>query len=1826
MAMFSKTRLWMLLWGICGSLLLTVAPLQAQRYTKTAPDSTEKFIALVGQLMVKYNATDGAALSERFGQVWSGMGQPAQQKVIQISNELLQKQCDFNSAYKHFYAALIEGTEQSTLNSSQLGNLLDACLSMLQTNINTKTTEEFFVQLYHFYAHQALYYSSYNKVYLAQGSYNIRYEDEPILQVSRVDLALVSPFDSSFVSSTSGDYKMLSHNFIGNGGSFDWANLYVSTKHKNEEGKTQVGFKREYPNLSTGQITCSLGDFVLEAGKAAIHSKDAQLSNGSYFSGGITGSFDFISKDRKKEYVYRNIKVDGKTKRVIIDTLTVADYPKFQSDEDVRITGLGEYVSYQGGFALQGIKGVGARERGLSTLYAERGGEPLFNVRGREFIFEQTRVTAKNTKFSIYFYGGADSVFHTSVDLVYHIDKSRIELIRNKNSVFQETPFINTDHKFLMDVDLLSYDMTNDSLNFFLTTLTDSLLPVTFESFDFYDPDVYTYASSIYDFNPYKIFHNYARKLIREGISYSMYDPFYLEEMAEDYKQDPNVLLGVATDLRLKGALEIEEDEYQRWNPKTETDEWTKRHKITLGYKLVHYVDADKFYYTAKDVNAQNVVGDINGRPTYQPQLGFQTPGERDIYYNYDYDDLRIQSRVRVGNQAVYDSLGNESVTINWIPNASMILGGSNLLVRGVKEFPISHELGVYLVPANNEVQIFSNRTIFMEAGEAKIGDMRFRGRMFTFNYEEFVLDMPEIEDILFIMRDSTGNIIPATDENGNIVYNPVTRQPEPQYFGSEIVYDEAGTMQINLPTNKSGLKQGESDQMPGEFFATYPKLNIPGGGFMNFALETRQDGAYDSTRVKFIMPEVKLDSLYIKEPRFPGIMSCNIFPPFKETLVGLPGTGGQMGFTHHPPLEGYDLYPDRGYVKEWIATHDLGIPQDMIQNSPGRVEELHQDILSKYPEESRVEGAHIRFNEPIVMNKEGMFSSGLITFLSTKVENTIGKRYLFLPKYVYADEVEFKVDRAEKIGSKKASFPMAIGERAKMAWAVLDDSLMIDNREYIDGFLGEDRYEIEYSSRLFEVYGNDGADNFEMMTLYGTLIVKSTGLYGYGSAVRSDFEMIAMGMDPYMLGIDSLVGTQLEFKVNSAKRDPRSTDQSFYVNNPELLKGNFVDLNMSLRQGFAYSQPSEEVRNINYLAFSFPYAKFQTNIQEARWNTATNMIDMQGDSTSIFASTKYGGESYDGRDVRFNGSEAHYNTQERRLIIEGVPYITSADARILPDSGRVVVRGEADIETLRNAKLVIDTLNQYHNLFDGRIKINSRIDFEGNATYAFNNKVDSTIYNIKFDDFRLLDAAQVQAEKKQFENVLTLNDTETDDKKGRKKQAFLDGKAAFEQEKEDKKSTKEREKDNKKNPDGSDDPVDPDDPDAVPDDEISGNYTSFAALDGKRRITVSQGYVSEEAPIYITTGILYYGKVYMFANDKNLALDGYIKMDLKSGAGFNSWIPYKRSSGDTQLPFREKTPAAGQILTAGLHFNAANELYSTFISPMESNSDRDVFLASGELTANPNTGIFQLAPVSYRARLSYVGSELLFNDITGELIMEGPFRLLDSIHSPHLQTVGVCKYNPEKETYQFDSFIALKAPVPPTSVSKMVEEVLLQKPENPYNIEEAGTMTHNLAEIAGDREMKRYFAEKKRRPVQPMEMLPSLISPLNISGVQLHWNDEFRTFYSKGNFMLFSVGNKIVNTPVTGAVEIRKGSGSSDGFSVYVEISANSWYFFEMDNNVLFAVSSNEAFNKDIDARQTKKAKDGQFSLQPAGSDRKDAFMSKFRALYSGESGDDGF
>jgi hypothetical protein len=341
-------------------------------------------------------------------------------------------------------------------------------------------------------------------------------------------------------------------------------------------------------------------------------------------------------------------------------------------------------------------------------------------------------------------------------------------------------------------------------------------------------------------------------------------------------------------------------------------------------------------------------------------------------------------------------------------------------------------------------------------------------------------------------------------------------------------------------------------------------------------------------------------------------------------------------------------------------------------------------------------------FKNELRLDAKGLRGNGTIDFLTSTLESA---DFVFYMDSVTTTGLVAEI-REGSIGN--TSFPQAYVEDFTMLWLPGVDSMYISN-----------------NATPFEFYNQTASlDGSAILTEKGGLLGSGT-LFTRGSEATSN---------------------QMTFE--QTRFNARNADFEIKSNNPEkpALAGDDVFLDFDLQENLANISPEVE----GVAAIEFPYAQFKTSITNAVWNLEEETIRMSKPEDVDIENSYFYATRKELDSLWFNAEEAIYRIALQELDIFGVPFITTADAKVIPENNQLQVLENAKLQTFQNAVLVIDTLDEYHRLTDATIDIISRHKFRGKAFYELIAAADT--FSIEMSDFR---KDTVQARRQTFYHTI---------------------------------------------------------------------------------------------------------------------------------------------------------------------------------------------------------------------------------------------------------------------------------------------------------------------------------------------------------------------------------------------------------------------------------------------------------------------------------------
>ncbi len=1749
-------------------VLMWVFPSFAQRFSAN-PDE------FISQLDKELRLARQEKFAEQFRSTWTrgSFTTSQQEKIINLVKLIVGKGGGIGSHVKTFLSALENGLEKQTISSSQV----DAILSVAERFFSAKNSGEiysFVNSLHSLLTYKALYFSKMHRLYV-DGSFEIVYADsllrkqhawfqgwqevqpEPdslgnikpyphplvagaVVLFPKTNLYFVSPYDSVSINQTKLAFLFENNYIVGDGGRFSWENLY----NRGNVDSVALG------SIARVQIYADFSRYSHQVSDLHFEADNVTLTYPAKLKIPELGRFEFFSEQRKKNQPLR--------------------FPRFVSyDDKADLINIGENMEYIGGMKLEGFSlyGYSPTNRPVCRLLVYKDGQVKFHANSKQFYLGEDRIYSKNASFG-YYVSGNDSLTHNNIALSYNKvkiagDTTPVGVFKlYKDKTNDDIPFIDEYHKIYITADLALYNPQKNTIDFYIVGAQDKV-PALFESFNYYDEDRYEELQGEYNFHPLRMVDYYAKKygvMNSQGTREFNIDGAFAMESEENLdkkKAKNNSFANIKLDIIKRILTKLAREGY------VDYDEYTGR--VVVLNRTTHTIDAHE-YKRAMDFLEKN------------PKK--KLPKYMEPYVDKDFDDMLIYSISP--RDASKDSILTDTVKFHFTNGRILYkkLEGKNIfitkrvfrpkpdtlespdfpidtLITLIDTFKIDKFQEIKKVAFTEELELNKLNPDkfflwelegFFTKSERKKGPampnasvLPDGGGMIIRGVEKFAISKKL--NVYFIPKNKEIKIFGASNffmEEGEVTVGnfkfvgknfmlpydefkltmetldsvvfivPDPKNPDIKHeLGGEIRF-YAGDLLISHPKNISGLKKG---QIPGgkkgEVYESYPKLKIATGGRIYFDAFYRQKYAYHKHQAYFEIPRVEMDSLTTKIPKFEGTFYSNMFPPIKEVLVPI----------YDPKYTGVESRYALGFV------HEPKKPLKLY-NTQG---ELTADS--------------------IVMYKTGLIATGKKLEIKNHSYSVKAPYFLFTPDSVVTAKANIIV-KQQKV--KNTFYPEAVGEDMKLTW-------------YTSRYAGKDTLKIDSLTlrtspdKLVRIFDEKNPSSFK-----GTLALTPEALWAIGELKRKDFFMLApkgASISPQRIYTLQNPENIIDFKVYSTEIDPFEKEQNDIYK--PIIDANAVFIDFDLKNNICKisNNPAIAEQDLNYEFITFPYAQFKTSIREVTWNVAKQEVTMIGDENTTFRSTHYEEEeNAPNKDLLLKASKGKYDMKDLNnpvLDLEGVSYISSADARIIPDKNKVTISKGATIQELKNATVILDTISFHHTLINGNIKINHREDFEGDATYLYVNVAKDT-FKLKFDRFKLVDSEQISEAGK------------TKIKRKRKKGESED---TLQIPKRYTQSRGEvREEDNFF---------------IKPRIKFKGTvemlaYKKDLILDGFIQIQLqSKKYGSHWIPYQRDAG-----DVYIELDEKNSSEADLITAGLhytyeENGKLYTTFLSGKKGDNDSDM-----------YLAKG------------------------VFTYTPELNEFKIIDKARLEKESYEGTLLTLDDEKGILDMQGKFKLVDE-KLQKFVLSAGSAKVNLKK--DEYELTQMFAFDLSKAKSPLSGVADLFKYAKMDGSagDQAYNSDDASLISR-LAEIVGNDKAKKY-ENQARTKYHPLLQADKKVlgKGLVLSQVNLKWSDTTNSFYSVGKIGLANILDKDVNAMVEGFMEIQK-LEDGDIINLYLELTPEQWIFLSLTQNILSAESSVEKINTAFE--KGKKAKsDKDLALQLADN-AAETFKRHFMQQYLGK------
>ncbi|MBL0103820.1 MAG: hypothetical protein IPP51_08730 [Bacteroidetes bacterium] len=325
--------------------------------------------------------------------------------------------------------------------------------------------------------------------------------------------------------------------------------------------------------------------------------------------------------------------------------------------------------------------------------------------------------------------------------------------------------------------------------------------------------------------------------------------------------------------------------------------------------------------------------------------------------------------------------------------------------------------------------------------------------------------------------------------------------------------------------------------------------------------------------------------------------------------------------------------------------------------------------------------GGKGKFTSTVKLSNEGLHGDGTIDYLTSVSKSD---DFLFLPDSMNSNVDKF-TNRKEVLAG--VEFPAVVGEDVYVHWEPANDIMFINERQ------------------------------------------KDLTMYDGQSKMKGDLQLKPTGMTGS--GMMSFAASELEANLFKYKMNVFDADTSDF----RLASDNTAALAFSTKNVNSHIDFSKRVgefkSNGGGSFVSFPLNQYICYIDQFKWFMDQAEIELSSDKNQSQSSdTSQSSLSLTGSDfisveprqdsLHFLAPFARYSLKDYLIKAERVALIQTADASVIPDSGRVVVERYAKMRTFKDARIIANSTTKYHTIYNATVDVLGKKRYEGSGDYDY--------------------------------------------------------------------------------------------------------------------------------------------------------------------------------------------------------------------------------------------------------------------------------------------------------------------------------------------------------------------------------------------------------------------------------------------------------------------------------------------------------------------------
>ena len=383
---------------------------------------------------------------------------------------------------------------------------------------------------------------------------------------------------------------------------------------------------------------------------------------------------------------------------------------------------------------------------------------------------------------------------------------------------------------------------------------------------------------------------------------------------------------------------------------------------------------------------------------------------------------------------------------------------------------------------------------------------------------------------------------------------------------------------------------------------------------------------------------------------------------------------------------------------------------------------------------------------------------------------------------------------------------------------------------------------------------------------------------------------------------------------------------------------------------------------------------------------------------------------------------------------------------------------------------------------------------------------------------------------------------------------------------------------------------------------------------------TFAGAVIGESMNFMLNKYFRFIGKMEVNASSKLINFEGGFGFIHDCSALQHEWVKLRAQldSKNIVIPVADMTEntGSGKLRVSIYYSTTENTVMPGFFSKAENITDPDIIKSGGFVTYFPNTSEYWVADSAIFRNQQLPGNKLIFNTSRCILSGEGQLQVATNLGRLQMKSAGRINYYSIVDSTSVNMLSALDFFFSEEAM-KVLADALNASTAKGIDVADVSYI-RSLREFVGKNEADKILSELSL--YGQYRRFPEVLDhTLVLTGLQMNWNKDLRSFVSSGPIGIGNIGKQPVNKQVKGYLEIGK-RRSGDIINLYIEPDDKQWYYFTYANGTMQVVSSNQAFNEKLaglkEAQRVIKAEKGQPSYQflLGTADKKATFLRKMR------------